>query len=36
MEAAQKPGVIINLGSSAGLYPSYVDPIYSGSKGFCP
>lgn len=33
MEAMQKPGVIINLGSSSGLYPMYVDPIYSGSKG---
>ncbi|GAB2222511.1 hypothetical protein Droror1_Dr00016627 [Drosera rotundifolia] len=33
MQAAQKPGVIINLGSSAGLYPSYKDPIYSASKG---
>ncbi|XWS54816.1 hypothetical protein CRYUN_Cryun10bG0121700 [Craigia yunnanensis] len=33
MQALQKPGVIINLGSSAGLYPMYLDPIYSGSKG---
>ncbi|KAL9271223.1 putative quinone oxidoreductase, partial [Drosera capensis] len=33
MQAAQKPGAIINLGSSAGLYPSYKDPIYSASKG---
>lgn len=33
MEAAQKPGVIINMGSASGLYPMYSDPIYSGSKG---
>ncbi|XP_047325265.1 prostaglandin reductase-3-like [Impatiens glandulifera] len=33
MRAAQKPGVIINLGSAAGLYPMLGDPIYSGSKG---
>ncbi|KAL5855604.1 hypothetical protein ACOSQ4_005406 [Xanthoceras sorbifolium] len=33
MEARNKPGVIINMGSSAGLYPMYADPIYSGSKG---
>lgn len=33
MEAMQKPGVIINMGSASGLYPMYVDPIYSGSKG---
>ena len=33
MQAAKKPGVIINLGSSAGLYPMVIDPIYSGSKG---
>ncbi|PON69113.1 Polyketide synthase, enoylreductase domain containing protein [Parasponia andersonii] len=33
MQAAKRPGVIINLGSSAGLYPMYFDPIYSGSKG---
>ncbi|KAK6282601.1 hypothetical protein POUND7_016426 [Theobroma cacao] len=32
MQALQKPGVIINLGSAAGLYPAYMDPIYSGSK----
>ncbi|GKV52123.1 hypothetical protein SLEP1_g58716 [Rubroshorea leprosula] len=32
MQAMQKPGVIINLGSSAGLYPSTKDPIYSSSK----
>ncbi|KAF2321211.1 hypothetical protein GH714_035584 [Hevea brasiliensis] len=33
MKAAQKPGVIINLGSASGLYPLYTDPIYTGSKG---
>ncbi|KAH9695561.1 PKS ER domain-containing protein [Citrus sinensis] len=33
MQAAKKPGVIINMGSSAGLYPLYTDPIYSASKG---
>ncbi|KAI3809839.1 hypothetical protein L1987_19439 [Smallanthus sonchifolius] len=33
MEAAKKPGVIINLGSAAGLYPNIADPIYSASKG---
>ncbi|GLT37477.1 hypothetical protein SLA2020_117930 [Shorea laevis] len=32
MQAMQKPGVIINLGSSAGLYPSTKDPVYSSSK----
>ncbi|KAK7400812.1 hypothetical protein VNO78_12119 [Psophocarpus tetragonolobus] len=33
MEAAKRPGVIINLGSASGLYPMMYDPIYSGSKG---
>ncbi|WVZ21833.1 hypothetical protein V8G54_000377 [Vigna mungo] len=33
MEAAKRPGVIINLGSASGLYPMLLDPIYSGSKG---
>ncbi|XP_057417183.1 uncharacterized protein LOC130711530 isoform X2 [Lotus japonicus] len=33
MEAAKRPGAIINLGSASGLYPMYADPIYSGSKG---
>uniref|UniRef100_A0A5B7BUR3 Putative zinc-binding alcohol dehydrogenase domain-containing protein 2 n=1 Tax=Davidia involucrata TaxID=16924 RepID=A0A5B7BUR3_DAVIN len=33
MQAAQKPGVIINMGSASGLYPMYGDPIYSASKG---
>ncbi|XP_047317750.1 15-hydroxyprostaglandin dehydrogenase [NAD(+)]-like [Impatiens glandulifera] len=33
MRAAQKPGVIINLGSASGLYPMFGDPIYSASKG---
>ncbi|KAI4295637.1 hypothetical protein L6164_035660 [Bauhinia variegata] len=33
MEAAKRPGVIINMGSASGLYPMYADPIYSASKG---
>nr|KJB12237.1 hypothetical protein B456_002G007700 [Gossypium raimondii] len=33
MQALQKPGVIINTGSYAGLFPFFLDPIYSGSKG---
>ncbi|KAK3420604.1 hypothetical protein EUGRSUZ_G01454 [Eucalyptus grandis] len=33
MESAGRPGVIINMGSAAGLYPTYADPIYSASKG---
>ncbi|XP_044508659.1 prostaglandin reductase-3 [Mangifera indica] len=33
MQSMKKPGVIINMGSSSGLYPMYADPIYSGSKG---
>ncbi|KAF9675918.1 hypothetical protein SADUNF_Sadunf09G0083700 [Salix dunnii] len=33
MLAAQKPGVIINLGSASGLYPMYNDPIYASAKG---
>lgn len=33
MQAMQKPGVIINMGSASGLYPMVIDPIYSGSKG---
>lgn len=33
MQAAQKRGVIINMGSASGLYPMYGDPIYSASKG---
>ncbi|KAL8097101.1 hypothetical protein AgCh_030270 [Apium graveolens] len=33
MQAAKKPGVVINLGSASGLYPMYGDPIYSCSKG---
>lgn len=35
MQAAPKPGVIINMGSAAGLYPMPRDPIYSASKGLC-
>lgn len=34
MKAKQKPGVIINMGSAAGLYPMTFDPIYSAAKGF--
>ncbi|KAI3445998.1 hypothetical protein Pfo_002663 [Paulownia fortunei] len=33
MQEAKKPGVIINVGSAAALYPVYADPSYSGSKG---
>ncbi|KAL0803864.1 PREDICTED: zinc-binding alcohol dehydrogenase domain-containing protein 2-like [Brassica oleracea var. oleracea] len=33
MKAKKKRGVIINMGSAAGLYPSPLDPIYSASKG---
>ncbi|XP_019422170.1 PREDICTED: prostaglandin reductase-3-like [Lupinus angustifolius] len=33
MEAAKRPGAIINVGSASGLYPMYFDPIYSASKG---
>ncbi|KAL9327452.1 hypothetical protein ACSQ67_008097 [Phaseolus vulgaris] len=33
MQAAKRHGVIINLGSASGLYPMFMDPIYSGSKG---
>ncbi|KQJ90526.1 prostaglandin reductase-3 [Brachypodium distachyon] len=33
MRSLKKPGVIINIGSAAGLYPMYADPIYSGTKG---
>ncbi|XP_074292939.1 uncharacterized protein LOC141619813 isoform X2 [Silene latifolia] len=33
MQAAKRPGVIINMSSSAGLYPSFADPAYSASKG---
>ncbi|KAK9671027.1 hypothetical protein RND81_12G001800 [Saponaria officinalis] len=33
MQAANRVGVIINMASSAGLYPSYADPVYSASKG---
>lgn len=33
MQTAQKPGVVINLGSASGLYPMYGGPIYSASKG---
>ncbi|KAG0471223.1 hypothetical protein HPP92_015769 [Vanilla planifolia] len=33
MRSTKRPGVIINVGSAAGLYPAYHDPIYSGTKG---
>jgi short-subunit dehydrogenase len=33
MRSHKKPGVIINVGSAAGLYPMFFDPIYSGTKG---
>ncbi|XP_057966524.1 uncharacterized protein LOC131156677 [Malania oleifera] len=33
MQAARKPGVIINMGSSSGLYPFYHDPVYAATKG---
>lgn len=33
MRSNKKPGVILNVGSAAGLYPMYNDPIYSGTKG---
>ncbi|VVB00619.1 unnamed protein product [Arabis nemorensis] len=32
MKAKQNPGVIINMSSSAGLFPMPTDPIYSASK----
>ncbi|XP_010500511.1 PREDICTED: zinc-binding alcohol dehydrogenase domain-containing protein 2 [Camelina sativa] len=32
MKAKQKPGVIINMGSAAGLYPMPIDPIYASAK----
>ena len=33
MESMKKPGVIVNLGSAAGLYPLSSDPAYTASKG---
>jgi short-subunit dehydrogenase len=33
MRSQKKPGVIINIGSAAGLYPMFFDPIYSATKG---
>lgn len=33
MQASKRAGVIINMGSSAGLYPLLGDPAYSASKG---
>ncbi|XP_010479454.1 PREDICTED: zinc-binding alcohol dehydrogenase domain-containing protein 2 isoform X2 [Camelina sativa] len=32
MKTKQKPGVIINMGSAAGLYPMPIDPIYASAK----
>ncbi|KAG7030991.1 Prostaglandin reductase-3 [Cucurbita argyrosperma subsp. argyrosperma] len=33
LESMKKPGVIVNLGSAAGLYPLSSDPAYTASKG---
>jgi len=33
MRSQKKPGVIINIGSAAGLYPMVFDPVYSATKG---
>ncbi|WVZ65207.1 hypothetical protein U9M48_014613 [Paspalum notatum var. saurae] len=33
MRSQKKPGVIINIGSVAGLYPMSYEPVYSGTKG---
>ncbi|ONM55476.1 ARP protein (REF) [Zea mays] len=33
MRNQKKPGVIINIGSAAGLYPMFLDPVYSAAKG---
>ncbi|KAL6846276.1 hypothetical protein ACP4OV_023724 [Aristida adscensionis] len=33
MRSRKKPGVIINIGSVAGLYPMSYEPVYSGTKG---
>ncbi|KAG2635465.1 hypothetical protein PVAP13_2NG356603 [Panicum virgatum] len=33
MRSQKKPGVIINIGSAAGLYPMIFDPVYSATKG---
>jgi hypothetical protein len=33
MQTTRSPGVIINMGSASGLYPMYLDPIYSSAKG---
>uniref|UniRef100_A0A7N0T0R8 Enoyl reductase (ER) domain-containing protein n=1 Tax=Kalanchoe fedtschenkoi TaxID=63787 RepID=A0A7N0T0R8_KALFE len=32
MESGKKPGAIIHLGSSAGLYPMLFDPLYASAK----
>ncbi|KAL4585989.1 hypothetical protein LXL04_010618 [Taraxacum kok-saghyz] len=36
LEAEEKPGVVINLGSASGLYPTRTDPIYSATQVACP
>ncbi|TVU00586.1 hypothetical protein EJB05_53975, partial [Eragrostis curvula] len=33
MRSRKKPGVVINIGSVAGLYPMSYEPVYSGTKG---
>jgi len=33
MRSHKKPGVIINIGSVAGIYPMSYEPVYSGTKG---
>jgi short-subunit dehydrogenase involved in D-alanine esterification of teichoic acids len=33
MRSQKKPGVIINIGSVAGIYPMSYEPVYSGTKG---
>ncbi|XP_021731736.1 prostaglandin reductase-3-like [Chenopodium quinoa] len=33
MQASKRTGVVINMGSSAGLYPLVGDPVYSAAKG---
>lgn len=33
METRGRPGVVLNIGSAAGIYPSPHDPIYAATKG---
>ncbi|KNA21720.1 hypothetical protein SOVF_040850 [Spinacia oleracea] len=33
IQTSKRAGVIINMGSSAGLYPLFKDPVYSATKG---